>query len=337
MDVLVTGGAGFVGANLTSHLLRKGYGVTIYDNLSRLSAQKNINMLKAEGARFLKGEMSDSEAINKAAQGKGAIFHLAAQVAVTTSVTDPRTDFEINALGTFNIMEAARAAKIPVIYTSTNKVYGDNVNSIPLSEGAKRYDFSNALKGLGIPEDFPIDAVEHTPYGVSKLVGDLYVRDYAAVYGVPAVVNRMSCIYGMRQYGNEDQGWVAHFVISAALGKKINIYGSGKQVRDVLFIDDLVRLFDAELDDIDKASGNVFNIGGGPSNLMSLLELLGMLKERYGKIVTEYHDWRPADQKVYYSDIRKAGRILGWKPEFSPRRGVSSLCDWVDENKAMFS
>ena len=333
MEVLITGGAGFVGANLAAHMLKAGYGVAIYDNLSRLSARKNVDSLKSAGAKFVKGEMTDAAALKRAAAGKDGIFHLAAQVAVTTSVLDPRSDFNINALGTFNVMEAARENKTPVIYTSTNKVYGDNVNGVPLHEGEKSYDFSNELKVLGIPESFPIDANEHTPYGVSKLVGDLYVRDYAAIYGVPTVVNRMSCIYGTKQYGNEDQGWVAHFVISAALGRQINIYGDGKQVRDVLFVSDLVRLFETELENIKKVSGHVFNIGGGPNNLMSLKELMAMLENRYGKIKTATYGWRPADQKVYYSDIRKAVKLLGWKPLVSPQSCVSMLCDWVDENK----
>jgi CDP-paratose 2-epimerase len=332
MDVLITGGAGFIGTNLSLYLKNKGFNVTTFDNLSRLTAQKNSRYLDEAGIKIIKANMEDSLAVAKAAKGKDAIFHLAAQVAVTTSVADPRTDFNTNAIGSFNVMEAARAEKIPVIYTSTNKVYGDNVNAVPLSETSKRYDFSGKLQGIGISENFPIDANEHTPYGISKLVGDLYVRDYAAVYGLPTIVNRMSCIYGTKQYGNEDQGWVAHFAICAATGRKINIYGDGKQIRDVLFVQDLVELFESELDNAEKLAGNAFNVGGGPDKTLSLMELLGMLEKRYGVIETEVCGWRPADQKVYYSDIRKAARVVGWRPKTTPNEGVKSLCDWVDQN-----
>jgi CDP-paratose 2-epimerase len=280
-----------------------------------------------------KADVSDRKAVAKAASGKDAIFHFAAQVAVTTSVSDPSLDFGTNALGSFNVAEAARTSRIPVVYTSTNKVYGNNVNAIPIVEKGRRYDFGGNYAGRGIPESFSIDAQEHTPYGVSKLVGDLYMRDYAAIYGVPAVVNRMSCIYGTKQYGNEDQGWIAHFAISAALGKPVVIYGDGRQVRDVLFVSDLVRLFEKELEGAEKLAGNVFNVGGGPENTLSLLELLEILESRHGKMKTGFQGWRPADQKVYYSDISKAGRLLGWKPLVKPAEGVRMLCDWVDANR----
>jgi CDP-paratose 2-epimerase len=254
-------------------------------------------------------------------------------------VTDPRLDFEINCLGTFNVLEAARKAgtKPAVIYCSTNKVYGNNVNKVSLREGKARYEFSDPKFKNGIPESFSTDLCEHTPYGCSKYLADVYIQDYAERGIIDAGIFRMSCIYGTRQFGVEDQGWVIWFTIATILGKPLSIYGNGKQVRDVLYVEDLVRAYDAFLKKREKLHFGVFNMGGGIKNTISLLELLDLLKKQTGKrSKTSYSDWRPSDQKVYISDISKAGMVLGWSPKINPEVGVRRLVDWVSENKNVF-
>jgi len=331
MKILITGGAGFVGTNVAEHFSSKGWAVTLFDNFTRETAKRNLSHIKSKmpQAQVISGDIRNAASVEEAAKGKDFIVHLAAQVAVTTSVTDPRTDFEINAFGTFNALEAARRNNCGLIYTSTNKVYGDNVNRIPVEEHETRYDFANELKGKGVPETFSIDAPEHSPYGCSKLAGDVYVRDYAHVYGIPTVVNRMSCIYGLNQYGTEDQGWIAHFIISALKKKPLTIYGDGKQVRDALFGTDLARLFAAEIEQSSKAGGNVFNVGGGYKNTISLIELLDSIKRLGSPTTTTRSDWRPADQKVFYTDISKVTRMLGWKPEVGVQDGIRMLYEWA--------
>jgi CDP-paratose 2-epimerase len=263
------------------------------------------------------------------------IYHLAAQVAVTTSVEDPRTDYETNATGTLNTLEAARlSGRNPtVVFTSTNKVYG-GIEDVPVVELDTRY----AFHGLpdGIPESRPLDF--HSPYGCSKGAADQYVRDYARIYQLPTVVFRMSCIYGPRQFGNEDQGWVAHFLISALTGRPIMIFGNGKQVRDVLYVDDLVRAFRLAVDRIDKTAGEVFNIGGGAGNTMSIWhEFSGLLAQLAGREVpVAFGDWRPGDQPCYVSDIRKAKRAMGWEPLVRKETGVRRLWDWVSSHEQLF-
>jgi CDP-paratose 2-epimerase len=342
MRVLVTGGSGFIGSNLTNYFASKGNETIVYDSLSREGTKYNLDWLKrlyGEKIEFVHGDIRDFELLKQYVKDVDAIVHTAAQVAVTSSIKNPREDFEINALGTFNVLEAVRATNkdIAVIFFSTNKVYGNNVNKIPLVERETRYEFADPKYKLGIPEDFPTDANEHTPYGVSKYTADLYVRDYTSVYGLPTVTFRCSCMYGIRQFGNEDQGWVAHFVISSIFDKPLTIYGDGKQVRDVLFVEDVNRLVESALTNIRRVKGEVFNIGGGPQNTISLLELISMLERKLNKKISySFSDWRPADQKVYISDIRKAEKLLGWKPLVKPKEGVEQLIKWVYENKELF-
>lgn len=345
--ILVTGGAGFVGSHVAESYAKSGNDVIVFDNLSRehllgkgyKNVDYNWNYLgRYKNVRLIKGDITNFEKLKESCKDVNAIIHVAAQTAVTTSLTDPKTDFTINTLGTFNILEAARISKSDpaIIYTSTNKVYGDNVNKITVSEKETRYTFEDKFKN-GIPETFPIDLCEHTPYGCSKLAGDLYTQDYAKVYGLKTTVFRMSCIYGTRQFGVEDQGWVAWFTIATVTGKPITIYGDGKQVRDILYVTDLVNAFDSFLQRKNQLSGEVFNMGGGPENTISLLELLDMLEQLTGKrSKISFSNWRPSDQKVYVSNISKAKEKLRWSPKVSPKEGVEKLANWVLENKRLF-
>lgn len=337
-NVLVTGGAGFIGSNIASTLLKKRKNVTILDNFSRDGSRHNAAWLKSldNSIKIVEADTRNFDAIKEAAAGKDTIFHTAGQVAVTSSIINPREDFDINALGTFNVLEAARENDSAVIYCSTNKVYGNNVNNVPIEELPKRYEFSGDHKN-GIKEEFSIDANHHTPYGVSKLVGEKYVREYGSLYGLKTVANRMSCIYGTQQFGTADQGWISHFIRSFIFDRPITIYGDGKQVRDVLFISDLVDLFIKEAESDKKIHGNVFNVGGGKANTLSLIELIEHLKKISGKKPSCTKDeWRAADQKVYYSDISKAMSVFGWEPKISPEEGVKSLFDWTICNRHLF-
>ncbi len=345
MKALVTGGLGFIGSHIAENYAKKGWEVAVFDNLSRprllnkeiKNIDFNMKFLRANfpKIRIIQDDILNAAALGEAAKGADVIFHAAAQTAVTTSVTNPRADFETNVVGSFNVMEAARKNDVrAVVYCSTNKVFGDNVNNVKVIEGEKKYAFEGDY-AKGIPETFPIDLCEHTPYGCSKLAGDLYAQDYSHIYGLKTGVFRMSCIYGTRQFGVEDQGWVAWFAIANVLGKPITIYGDGKQVRDVLYVKDLVELYDRFV--TGNLKRGVFNTGGGPGNTMSLIELLEMLKELTGKeSPVSYSGWRPSDQKVFIADIRKAEEELGWKPSTSPREGVRKLVDWVKENKGIF-
>ena len=279
--------------------------------------------------------MGDAARLAEAAKEAEVIVHLAGQVAVTTSVTHPRQDFEANALGTFNALEAARASgRDPIfIYASTNKVYG-GMEEVALYEERTRWRYADLP--FGCPEGQPLDF--HSPYGCSKGAGDQYVRDYARIYGLPTVVMRQSCIYGPRQFGIEDQGWVAWFVIAAVMERPITIYGDGKQVRDVLYVEDLLDAYDLAIAEIDKVKGEVYNIGGGPQNVMSVWAEFGPLLEKLlGRSIPVRHgDWRPGDQKVFYADIRRAERAFGWKPKIGAQGGVNKLFEWVNENKNLF-
>ena len=281
---LVTGGCGFVGSNLADQFIRDGESVVVFDNLSRKGTENNLKWLHSEHAgrfTFVKGDLRDYAALRRVvAEGFDAIYHTAGQVAVTTSVVQPREDFEVNALGTFNVLEAVRETQTdPVlIFTSTNKVYG-GIEQATVVEKNGRYAYQDYPQGMD--ESCPLDF--HSPYGCSKGTADQYVRDYARIYGLRTVVFRMSCQYGIRQFGNEDQGWVVHFVIAAHFGRTINVYGDGKQVRDILFINDLVKAFRAATGRIDDIKGRVFNIGGGPDNVMSLLELIDLLQQITGR------------------------------------------------------
>lgn len=344
--ILVTGGAGFIGSHVAERYARDGFEVRVLDNLSRARLLKKSDrnstfnwdyLGRIPGIQLIKGDVTDPTTVEEAIEGVETVFHTAAQTAVTTSVTDPRQDFENNILGTFNVLDAARRAgtQPSLIFCSTNKVYGANVNGIGIVEGAKRYAFEETFR-RGIPEDFSIDHCEHTPYGVSKLAGDLYMQDFAHLYGLKIGVFRMSCIYGTRQFGLEDQGWVAWFSIAALTGKPITIFGDGKQVRDVLYADDLVEAYRAFLNS-DLKHG-VFNMGGGHDFTLSLIELLDIIRARTGiSPRLAYADWRPSDQKVYVSDIARARSVLGWEPKINPEAGVSRLLAWVEENRALFA
>ena len=336
---LVTGGAGFIGSNYVERLLNNKKQVTVFDNLSRAGAKINLRWLKEtfgpHAFQLIEGDVRDAAAVRDAASDADVIVHLAGQVAVTTSVTDPRDDFECNALGTFNTLEAARASgRNPIfIYSSTNKVYG-GMEHVGVVEEETRYRYANLP--LGVSEDELLDF--HSPYGCSKGTGDQYVRDYQRIYGIPTVVFRQSCIYGPRQFGVEDQGWVAWFVIAAITGRPITIYGDGKQVRDVLFVTDLMDAYDAAIDQIDVAAGQVFNVGGGIANTMSIWqEFRPLLENLLGKsIPTGQGNWRPGDQPVFVADIRKAEAVLEWRPQVSVEEGVRRLYEWCKAHQNLF-
>jgi len=344
-QILITGGAGFIGSHVAEYYARKGEDVVVLDNLSRgkllgkseKNAEYNWNYLKQyKNISLIRGDIRDIQLLTETCRGVDIIIHAAAQTAVTTSLTDPWSDFSVNALGSFNLLEAVRKAKINpvIIYCSTNKVYGENVNKIDVIQEKSRYRFENRYEN-GIPENFDIDLCEHTPYGCSKLTGDLYMQDYARLYGLKVGVFRMSCIYGTRQFGVEDQGWLAWFAIAAILNEPITIYGDGKQVRDVLYITDLIEAYDAFIKS-DLPHG-VFNIGGGHQKTLSLLECLNILEEITGKkSPLKFSDWRASDQKVYISDISKAKEKLSWNPKIEPKEGVSKLVEWIDENRKIF-
>jgi CDP-paratose 2-epimerase len=337
--ILITGGAGFIGSNLAHRLLGQGHQVTIFDNLSRSGCETNLAWLRrthgAGSFRLVQADLTDFEALKRASDGTERIYHLAGQVAVTTSVQDPRQDFEANALGTFNALEAARlVGDDPIfLYASTNKVYG-GMEDVVIVPQDTRYWYADYPQGIS--EERPLDF--HSPYGCSKGAGDQYTRDYARIYGLRSVVMRQSCIYGYRQFGIEDQGWVAWFIIAALKGRQISIYGDGKQVRDVLFIDDLLDAYDAAVGTIDVAAGQAYNVGGGPENTMSIWAEFGpILAELMGRPVpVTFAEWRPGDQRVYVSDIRKAGRELNWKPQVSVREGITRLFEWIRDNQELF-
>jgi CDP-paratose 2-epimerase len=338
-QILITGGAGFIGTNYVSHLLSQGNSVAIYDNLSRKGAARNIAWLRekygSDSFSLIEADVRDAESLNEAVLEKDLIIHLAGQVAVTTSVLDPRTDFEINATGTLNVLEAARlSGQNPVvIYSSTNKVYGD-LEDVRVAEGEDRYYFPDAPEGIS--ESQQIDF--HSPYGCSKGAGDQYVRDYHRIYGLPTVVLRQSCIYGPHQFGIEDQGWVAWFVIAAVTGKPITIYGDGKQVRDVLYVDDLLTAYDLAYANIDKTAGQIYNIGGGSENTLSIWKQFGpLLEKELGRDIPVAREaWRPGDQRVFIADISKASQDFGWKPNIGVEDGISKLIQWVKANQDLF-
>ncbi|MCP8308034.1 MAG: GDP-mannose 4,6-dehydratase [archaeon] len=346
MKILITGGAGFIGSHIAEYYAKKGEDVLVFDNLSRneilgksvIDPLYNWRFLKNNysNVKLVKGDVRNFEDLNNIAEGSDVIIHTAAQVAVTKSLTDPRTDFEINTLGTFNVLEAARLNDSTMVFTSTNKVYGENVNKIPVVEKKTRYEFASQKHRKGIPEEFPIDLTGHSPYGCSKLAADVYVQDYAHTYGLKTGIFRMSCIYAERQFGVEDQGWLSWFVIATLTNKPITIYGDGKQVRDVLYVSDLIEAFDSFLES--RLKHEVLNMGGGPNNTLSLLELLELLEKLIGKRPkVNYSNWRPADQKVYISDISKAEKLLRWKPKVRPEDGVKRLVNWVSKNITLFN
>ena len=339
MKVLITGGAGFIGCNTAKRLVNKGWDVVVLDNLSRKGSETNLEWLgKQANFEFKRIDVRDAGQVDDAiANGRfGAVIHLAAQVAVTTSMHSPRQDFEINVLGTFNVLEAIRrfSPETILLNASTNKVYG-RLDNVSFREDEKSYAFTEKING--VDESQPLDF--HSPYGCSKGAADQYVHDYARIFGLRCVNFRQSCIYGYRQFGIEDQGWVAWFIIAHLLGRPLTIYGNGKQVRDILFVEDLVDLYESAIAKIDSASGHTFNIGGGIGNTTSLIELIEIL-ERLSKRKVTYSmtEWsRPGDQPIYISDIRLASSILGWKPNTSVAEGVGALYKWITDNKVLFT
>ncbi len=336
---LITGGAGFIGSNYADRLIGRGERVTIYDNLSRAGGPLNLSWLREkhgkQSFRVVIGDVRDAALLTSETRDVDAIVHLAGQVAVTTSTLHPREDFESNAVGTFNVLEAARLSELKpvVIYASTNKVYG-GMEDVSILEQDTRYSYEDL--DHGVPETFPLDF--HSPYGCSKGAGDQYVRDYHRIYGLPTVVLRQSCIYGPRQFGIEDQGWLAWFTIAATLDRPITIYGDGKQVRDVLHVEDLMNAYDAALDKIEVTAGEVYNLGGGPDNTISVWIEFGDLLERLfdRELLVSWGDWRPGDQLVYVSDIRKAEYDMGWKPQIDVAEGVERLYRWIQDNREYF-
>lgn len=335
----ITGGSGFIGSNYVDRLLKRGEKVTIFDNLSRAGSRRNLEWLrKTHGDKAFEliiGDVTNATLLKDSAKNATVFVHLAAQVAVTTSVTHPRDDFEVNAQGTFNALEAARASgKKPVfIYSSTNKVYG-GMDDLKITEDKTRYMYKDFSRGIS--ESYPLDF--HSPYGCSKGCGDQYVRDYHRIYDLPTTVFRQSCIYGTRQFGIEDQGWVAWFVIAAVTGRPIKIYGDGKQIRDLLFVDDLLDAYDAAIAYREAVAGKIYNVGGGAKKSVSVyFEFFPILEKLLGKkIKVTWGDWRPGDQKVYISDIRKAHHDLAWQPKVGVEKGVKILFEWVKSNIDLF-
>ena len=332
-NVLVTGGAGFIGSNLSDRLLGLGHRVTVYDALSRPGVARNLDWLKArhgDAVTAVIADVRDGEALARAAAEADAVFHMAAQVAVTTSMVEPMEDFEINVRATVTLLDALRRrdVKVPLVFASTNKVYGD-LGDVALTLTNDAYVPADpALRDTGVGEARPLDF--HTPYGCSKGAADQYVLDFARSFGVPTAVLRMSCIYGPRQMGTEDQGWVAHFAISALKGEGISLFGDGCQVRDILDVDDAVDAYLGCWRNIDRVAGRAFNLGGGPANAVSLRQLLRHLEALTGRPVrAEMHDWRPGDQRYYVSDARAVAAALDIGPWRPWRDGVARLVEWL--------
>lgn len=336
-SALITGGAGFVGTNLADHLLKTGRRVRILDDLSRPGVQRNLSWLQQRHDNALEveiGDVRDPAVVGTALTGVDTVFHFAAQVAVTTSLDEPFTDAEVNVRGTLNLLEAARRQTRPpvILFTSTNKVYG-SLEDLDLDERDDRYEPADAAARTGVGENRPLSFC--TPYGCSKGAADQYVVDWSRSYGVPTVVFRMSCIYGPHQQGNEDQGWVAHFVLSALAGEPITLFGDGKQVRDILYVDDLVRAFLIAEERAVAFAGRAFNIGGGPENAVSLLDVIDRLAAVRGEApVLRHEPWRPGDQRYYVSDHSAFTAATGWRPSVDPAQGVRLLHAWlVDERQ----
>ena len=356
---LITGGAGFVGCNLAAALLAEGRPVRVLDDLSRPGVEKNLRWLRETHPRveFLKADVRDAAAVRGAVRGCGRVYHFAAQVAVTTSLSDPAADFEVNARGTLNVLEALRAERArradrpgadrsapALLFTSTNKVYGDlggvetattggdgGGNHGGGDESPRHTPVDAGLAARGVDESRPLDF--HSPYGCSKGAADQYVLDYARTFRLPATVFRMSCIYGPHQFGTEDQGWVAHFARAALRGGGVTFYGDGRQVRDVLHVSDLVRALRAALDDPARTTGRAFNIGGGPPNAVSLRQVVGELGPLTGGAVpVRTAPWRAGDQKWYVSDTAAFRRATGWEPRVDWRDGLADLIDWLGEH-----
>ncbi len=330
--ILITGGAGFIGINAADYFLGKNYGVTILDNLSRKGSEYNLDWLRKNkdnrNLKFIKADVvKDFTVLRLAVKKADAVIHLAAQVAVTTSVHNPREDFFTNSLGTLNVLEAIRLSpnKPAMLYSSTNKVYGE-IEDMPIILRKNGYYYKNIPDGIS--ENYNLNF--HSPYGCSKGAADQYVRDYARIYGLKTVVFRQSCIYGPHQFGVEDQGWVAWFSIAALSHKPITVYGDGYQGRDLLFVGDLCNLYEMAIKNISKVSGKIYNIGGGPKEVFSVREVLATLGNKLGKeIKPSFSDWRPGDQKIYVSNIKKIHKDLGWRPKIEFDKGLELLLSWA--------
>ncbi len=368
--ILITGGAGFVGTNAASYFLERGYKVVAFDNLIRPGVETNV--LKHDNYTFFRGDARHTPDLDEVATQHSidAIIHLSANPGIPWSIRDPMYDFHQNATASLNILELARKlGNIPVIYNSTNKVYSDEVNTLEMTEWRTRYVYGKTEWTLdhdnkdklgrpsarkrqvspylyGIDEKFPTDGLgeyPHSPYGVSKLAGDLYMQEYWHVYGVPTVSNRCSCLYGKYQHGVADQGWVAWFMIAKIMGKPLTIFGDGKQVRDALYGKDLAKLYHMELlclwdkEARTKIAGKVFNIGGGYRNTISLLEAVELIEQldkgQHAKLTYDFADWRTADHKIFYCDIKKIKDVLGWEPETTVSHGFSQTFEWFKENQ----
>ena len=336
MRALVTGGAGFIGCNLADRLAADGAQVVVFDALARAGVERNLAWLQSRhGAAIVavKADVRDAEAVRAAARDADVIFHLAAQVAVTTSFDDPLQDLQVNVLGAVNVLEAARPRRTPVIFASTNKVYGD-LGDVALELHGEAYQPIDArIRAHGIGESRPLDF--HTPYGCSKGAADQYVLDYDRSFGVPTCVLRMSCVYGPHQMGTEDQGWVAHFAIRALRDQPISIFGDGRQVRDILDVKDAVDAYVAAWRRIAEVRGRAFNLGGGPANAVSLRQLIQHIEGLLGRTVAvSYADWRPGDQRYYVSDTAAARRDLGLGEPRDWRAGVRLLAQWLESEQA---
>ena len=336
--ILITGGAGFIGCNIADRLAQDGHEIRIYDALSRPGVERNLAWLKQRhGARITSiiGDVRDEDEVVRAASDVQAVFHMAAQVAVTTSLVDPREDFDINIRGTVNVLDAVRtrADRVPVIFASTNKVYGDFAD-LPFTCERDRYEPEGRVRETGIDESRPLDF--HTPYGCSKGAADQYVLDYCRSFDIPTVVFRMSCIYGQRQMGTEDQGWVAHFLIRALEDKPITLYGDGRQVRDILDVSNAVDAYVSALQRIRDVRGRVFNLGGGPDNAISLLQLTDEIRSVIGRRVdVRFEDWRQGDQRWFVANTGAARSALGLGAAVPWREGVARLAAWLAQERGV--
>ena len=344
--IVVTGGCGFIGTNICLHAKERGFRVVAFDSLNRPLSEENLPILKKAGIEIARGDVRNPQDLERLPGPIHGIIHLGANPGIPWSINWPIFDFTTNALGTLNVLEFSRLnGKFPVIMASTNKIYSEEINLIPVKAQRKRYvwDFSkinkkkvrptvvSGITKLGVNEDFPMDSAgrfPHSPYGASKATADLYCQEYHHIYGIPTVINRMSCIYGLYQKGVEDQGWTDWFVRAKFYNKPLNIYGDGKQVRDALFGSDVAKLYIKELENIDRVRGHVFNVGGGVKNTISLLEAIDHLNKKGGKpLKLTFKPWRPADQKIYISDISKVEKILGWKPRVGVFEGIDRIWD----------
>lgn len=332
--ILITGGCGFIGCNLADRLALRGDRLLILDNFTRPGVRENALWLKSQHpdrVKIVMGDVRDSVAVSDVVRDARAVLHLASQVAVTSSLNHPLDDFEINARGTVNLLEAVRLHNpdSPLVFASTNKVYGRLVEDSEIVRKGRRYVPVNPGFAKGVSESTPLDF--HSPYGCSKGTADQYVHDYARVFGLRTVVMRMSCIYGPRQFGSEDQGWIAHFLLSAVRGISLTIYGDGCQVRDALHVGDAAAAWIAVLDQIDRTGGRIFNLGGGPENAVSLLELIELTDRLVGhEIPYGFADWRPGDQPWYISDTRALSTAVGWQPTIPLTEGLRTLQSWLE-------